>query len=41
MQFSSVLNVPRFPSHGRGRRFNPYSAHHEISGLADTFFAAG
>jgi hypothetical protein len=22
-----------FPSHGRGRRFNPYSAHHSCSGV--------
>jgi hypothetical protein len=37
--FNSVFSRA-FPSHGRGRRFNPYSAHHEISGLADTFLAA-
>ncbi len=24
------LSVRAFPSHGRGRRFNPYSAHHAI-----------
>ena len=22
MQFSNAINMPRFPSHGRGRRFN-------------------
>jgi hypothetical protein len=25
-----------FPSHGRGRRFNPYSAHHSCSGVFGT-----
>jgi len=27
---SSVVRGRAFPSHGRGRRFNPYSAHHPI-----------
>jgi hypothetical protein len=26
---SLILRDVEFPSHGRGRRFNPYSAHHE------------
>jgi hypothetical protein len=24
-----LINDKAFPSHGRGRRFNPYSAHHK------------
>ena len=38
MQFSNALNVPRFPSHGRGRRFNPYSAHHSVPAGPDSAY---
>lgn len=27
-QYQSDAGITVFPSHGRGRRFNPYSAHH-------------
>src|SRR5262245_35075787 len=36
MQFSNAFNVPPFPSHGRGRRFNPYSAHHELPAVCES-----
>src|SRR5262245_42452758 len=32
---SLILRMLLVPSHGRGRRFNPYSAHHWVSGTGD------